>query len=131
MKNTHTALFILSLFSIIFSCNNLEEDPFGVYSFNSDNKGKKISHRILLDNNYLIETQYSLDPNTFVLTRGGYYKLKDKNTFNVTFEFNSNFENDRVVQDSNPGRPRLVRVRQSGRIFFRSPTLTACSFAVL
>ena len=52
MKNTHTALFILSLFSIIFSCNDLEEDPFGVYSFNSENKGKKISHRILLDNNY-------------------------------------------------------------------------------
>ena len=47
-------------------------------------------------NNYLIETQYSLDPNTFVLTRGGYYKSKDKNTFNVTFEFNSNFENDQL-----------------------------------
>ena len=67
-----------------------------VYLFYSENEGKKIHHRILLDNNYLIETQYSQDPNTFILTRGGFYTPNDNNTFNVYFEFNSNFEKDQL-----------------------------------
>jgi len=96
MKKMYTALLILSSFSIIFSCNDLEENPFGVYSFNSEKQGKIIFHRILIDKNYLIETQYSQDPNTFILTRGGFYKSNDNNIFNVSFEFNSNFENDQL-----------------------------------
>jgi len=96
MKKMYTALLILSSFSIIFSCNDLKENPFGVYSFNSEKQGKIIFHRILIDKNYLIETQYSQDPNTFILTRGGFYKSNDNNIFNVSFEFNSNFENDQL-----------------------------------
>ena len=96
MKKMYTALLILSSFSIIFSCNDLKENSFGVYSFNSEKQGKIIFHRILIDKNYLIETQYSQDPNTFILTRGGFYKSNDNNIFNVSFEFNSNFENDQL-----------------------------------
>jgi len=96
MKKMYTALLILSSFSIIFSCNDLKENPFGVYSFNSEKQGKIIFHRILIDKNYLIETQYSQDPNSFILTRGGFYKSNDNNIFNVSFEFNSNFENDQL-----------------------------------
>ena len=96
MKKMYTALLILSSFSIIFSCNDLKENPFGVYSFNSEKQGKIIFHRILIDKNYLIETQYLQDSNTFILTRGGFYKSNDNNIFNVSFEFNSNFENDQL-----------------------------------
>ena len=96
MKKMYAALLILSSFSIIFSCNDLKENPFGVYSFNSEKQGKIIFHRILIDKNYLIETQYLQDPNTFILTRGGFYKSNDNNIFNVSFEFNSNFENDQL-----------------------------------
>ena len=36
------------------------------------------------------------DPNTFILTRGGFYTSNDNNIFNVSFEFNSNFEKDKL-----------------------------------
>ena len=95
MKKIYTTLFILSLFAIIFSCNDLEEDLRGVYSFNSEKEGKRIYHRILLDKNYLIETQFTEDSNEFILTRGGFYVYKD-NIINILFEFNSNYENDKL-----------------------------------
>ena len=38
-------------------------------------------------------------------------------------------EDDLIVQESNPGCTRVVRGGPRGRIFFRSPTLTACNFA--
>ena len=38
---------------------------------------------------------------------------------------------DPIVLDSNPSRQQLVQLQQIGRIFFTSPTLTTCSFAVL
>ena len=43
----------------------------------------------------------------------------------------SKLEGDLIVRESNPGRTRVVGGGPRGRIFFRSPTLTACSFAAL
>ena len=40
-------------------------------------------------------------------------------------------EDDLVIWESNPGRTHVVRGGPHGRIFFRSPTLTSCSFAAL
>ena len=75
----------------------LSKDSFSqVYLFYSENQGKIIYHRIFLDNNYLIETQYTGDSNKFILTRGGFYTSNDNNIFNVSFEFNSNYENDQL-----------------------------------
>ena len=37
-------------------------------------------------------------------------------------------EDDPIVQESNPGRTRVVRGGPGGRIFFKPPTLTACNF---
>ena len=87
MKHIYFFILLLFLSKVSFS---------QVYLFYSENQGKVIHHRILLDNNYLIETQYSQDPNLFVLTRGGFYSSNDNNTFNVSFEFNSNFEKDKL-----------------------------------
>ena len=64
-----------------------------VYEFVSTKNNKTISHRVILDKEYLIETQYIKEPAEFILTRGGYYKKKGK-TYNIELEFNSNFEND-------------------------------------
>ena len=64
-----------------------------VYEFVSTKNNKRIFHRIKIDKEYLIETQYIKEPTEFILTRGGYYKKKGK-TYNIELEFNSNFQND-------------------------------------
>ena len=37
-------------------------------------------------------------------------------------------EDDPVIEESNPGRMRVVRGGLDGRIFFKPQTLTACNF---
>ena len=44
-----------------------------VYTFSSEKEGKTITHRIMIDENYLVETQFVSDPAEFILTRGGFY----------------------------------------------------------
>ena len=43
----------------------------------------------------------------------------------------SNFVDNPIVQDSQPGCRRVVRLWPSSRIAFKPPTLTACNLAVL
>ena len=64
-----------------------------VYTFSSEKEGKTITHRIMIDENYLVETQFVSDPAEFILTRGGFY-TKEGKTFDIALEFNSNYEND-------------------------------------
>jgi len=64
-----------------------------VYHFKSEQNGKSITHRVMLDNHYLVETQYISDPPEFVLTRGGYYS-EEKGLYQVDLEFNSNYGSD-------------------------------------
>ena len=64
-----------------------------VYTFSSEKEGKTITHRIMIDANYLVETQFVSDPAEFILTRGGFY-TKEGKTFDIALEFNSNYEND-------------------------------------
>lgn len=49
-----------------------------VFTFQSEQNGKTITHRILMDKNYLVETQYLSEPAEFILTRGGFYKKQGK-----------------------------------------------------
>ena len=79
-------IFYLLLFYSTFSFAQ-------VYEFVKTKENKIISHRIIIDKEYLIETQYVKEPAEFILTRGGYYKKKGK-IYNIDLEFNSNFEND-------------------------------------
>ena len=64
-----------------------------VYTFQSKENGKTVTHRILIDNSYLVETQFLSNPAQFILTRGGFYNKEGKE-ISVNFEFNSNFEKD-------------------------------------
>ncbi len=64
-----------------------------VYSFSEMSDGQSIEHRIFIDDDYLIETQFVKNPSKFISTRGGFYELHGT-TYSVAFEFNSNFEND-------------------------------------
>lgn len=64
-----------------------------VFSFMTEENGKIITHRIVIDNEYLIETQFSSDPAEFILTRGGFYTKNGRN-FKIEFEFNSNYKMD-------------------------------------
>jgi hypothetical protein len=50
-----------------------------------------------MDEEYFVETQYIEEPPQFLLTRGGFYELKDKQ-FMVNLEFNSKFEQDGMKQ---------------------------------
>ena len=54
------------------------------------------NHRILMDNNYLIETVFMKNDGTFILSRGGYY-IKTANGIDITFEFNSNYALDSLT----------------------------------
>ena len=65
-----------------------------VYNFNSINNGKNITHKIMLDENYFVETQYLTKTAEFILTRGGYYNKTETNIIKVNLEFNSNFLKD-------------------------------------
>jgi hypothetical protein len=76
-----------------------------VFSFTTQQEGTVITHRILIDTDYLIETQYVVDPPQFILTRGGFYS-KEGNIFSINFEFNSNHTKDgltnlELVSDKN------------------------------
>lgn len=51
------------------------------------------THRIILTDNYLVETIYQSQPASFVLTRGGFVTKTGKD-LSVKLEFNSNFEQD-------------------------------------
>ena len=83
------------LFLFIFFCFRLSYSQ--VYTFKSQDNDTIITHRILMDEEYFVETQYIEEPPQFVLTRGGFYELKDKQ-FMVNLEFNSKFEQDGIKQ---------------------------------
>lgn len=70
-----------------------------VFSFSEMMNDAQIEHRIFIDNNYLIETQFNVDPPEFISTRGGFYQINE-NTYTVLFEFNSNFEQDGLKEIS-------------------------------
>lgn len=67
-----------------------------VYNFNSVSNGKRITHKIMLDENYFVETQYLTKTSEFILTRGGYYNKTETNIIKVNLEFNSNFFKDSI-----------------------------------
>ena len=67
-----------------------------VYNFNSVSNGKSITHKIMLDENYFVETQYLTKTSEFILTRGGYYDKIKGNIIKVNLEFNSNFFKDSI-----------------------------------
>jgi hypothetical protein len=77
------------LFSINFSLAQ-------VYSFETEEEGRTITHRILMDAEYLVETQFVIHPPQFISTRGGFYSKKG-NTYTVNLEFNSNHSNDSLT----------------------------------
>ena len=64
-----------------------------VYTFTSISNGESITHKILKDSSYIIETQYDTDSKSFVSTRGGFYESKDEGV-QIHFEFNSNYSED-------------------------------------
>ena len=85
----------LQLFSLLFFCLiNLQAQ---VYSYKTKQNGKSITHRITMDDTYVVETQYVVKPAEFILTRGGFY-TKIANVISVDFEFNSNFDKDGLKQ---------------------------------
>jgi hypothetical protein len=85
----------LQLFSLLFfSLISLQAQ---VYSYKTKQNGKTITHRITMDDTYVVETQYVVKPAEFILTRGGFY-TKTANVISVVFEFNSNFVKDGLKQ---------------------------------
>ena len=64
-----------------------------MFSYSTTENGRKLNHRILMDASYFVESQFTMNPNQFVKTIGGFYKKKGEH-LEVNLEFNSNFEND-------------------------------------
>lgn len=66
-----------------------------VYEWNDPNT--QTTHRILMDDSYVIETVFKQSDGEFVNTRGGYY-TRQKDALVVTFEFNANYAQDSLTQ---------------------------------
>ncbi len=90
----HNILFKL-LLPVLFLCYffdlNAQLEP-NVYR--SITKTDNVSiHQVLLDNEYLVLTEFQESPPKFIKTLGGFYSIKD-NLLHVQLEFNSNYEAD-------------------------------------
>ncbi|MBH45038.1 MAG: hypothetical protein CMC93_00300 [Flavobacteriaceae bacterium] len=68
-----------------------------VFSYNSMENDQNIVHRVLMDDNYYVETQFTLDTQHFIQTLGGFYEKKGGKIF-VNLEFNSNYSIDSLKQ---------------------------------
>ncbi|MEK9612497.1 MAG: hypothetical protein VW080_01065 [Flavobacteriaceae bacterium] len=68
-----------------------------VYTFKSQKNGKEITHRILMDATYMVETQFVASPPEFILTRGGFYTSQGE-TFTIELEFNSDHSKNPTTQ---------------------------------
>tara|TARA_A200000113_G_scaffold225663_1_gene247328 strand:+ start:2982 stop:3647 length:666 start_codon:yes stop_codon:yes gene_type:complete len=82
-------IFIFYFFAL--SSNHLLSGQ--AYSFTSQENGQQIEHRVLMDEEYFVKTQFTSNPNQFIKTLGGFYK-KRGNELLVALEFNSNFYKD-------------------------------------
>lgn len=84
--------FFITFISQLFFCQTI----FGqVFSFTTQENGQDIQHRILMDEEYYLETQFTTKPNQFIKTIGGFYQKKG-NDLMVALEFNSNFSKDSI-----------------------------------
>mgnify|MGYP001236757029 FL=1 len=82
------------IFILFFSQFFFQQMLFGqVFSFITNENGKHIQHRILMDKEYFVETQFTSKSNQFIKTIGGFYQKKGKDLI-VVLEFNSNFSKD-------------------------------------
>ena len=88
MKNYPPSLYVILLFSAQITLAQ-------VFSFVSVENGQNVHHRILLDEGYFVETQFTTQPNQFIKTMGGFYEKKGTD-FEVSLEFNSNFSKDSI-----------------------------------
>ena len=61
-----THLFTILFFSLFYIHGQ-------VYTFQSKENGKTVTHRILIDNSYIVDTQFLSSPAQFILTRGAFY----------------------------------------------------------
>jgi len=64
-----------------------------VFSYQTFENGQSINHRILMDEVYYVETQFTTNSNQFIKTVGGFYQKKGDQLV-VDLEFNSNFPKD-------------------------------------
>ena len=81
------------------------------FSFNSLQNGQLIEHRILMDDEYLVETQFRSNTNQFVKTIGGFYQ-KNGEDIVVNLEFNSNFSKDSLKTISISERNKWEKISE-------------------
>ena len=82
------------------------------FSFSSIQNGKSIKHRVLMDDEYIVETQFMSSSSQFVKTIGGFYQ-KNGNDIIVNLEFNSNFSNDSLKTISISDRSGWKKISKS------------------
>lgn len=63
-----------------------------VYTSIDKNEGD-MEHRIMLDTDYIVLTEFQTSPAKFIKTLGGFYSVKD-DVLHIQLEFNSNYEVD-------------------------------------
>ena len=94
----------------------LNQSLFGqVFSYKSFQNGQTINHRILMDDEYIVETQFTSNPNQFIKTIGGFYKIKANEIF-VKLEFNSNFSKDSLKTISISDRSKWKKISKKPKL---------------
>ena len=85
------------------------------FSFNSLQNGQLIEHRILMDDEYIVETQFRSNPNQFVKTIGGFYQKNGEDII-VKLEFNSNFSKDSLKTISISNRSKWKKISKKPKL---------------
>tara|TARA_X000000950_G_scaffold244372_1_gene300448 strand:- start:1848 stop:2513 length:666 start_codon:yes stop_codon:yes gene_type:complete len=93
----------------------LTQSLFGqVFSYKSDQNGQEVEHRIFMDGQYFVATEFTSNPNQFIKTFGGFYTDNGSEVF-VDFEFNSNFSKDSLKSISISNRGDWQKISKSSK----------------
>ena len=69
----------------------------GIYKATEKSGDQVLTHKLTIDESYLVHSVYGESPAKFVLTRGGFYEESSGEIY-VQLEFNSQFESDGIKE---------------------------------
>jgi hypothetical protein len=79
-------IFVLAF--LIYPCLSFSQ----VYNINNEED----TIRIILDDEYIVISNFKSDSGNFISTLGGYYQLNNEGVYRINLEFNSNYDQDSI-----------------------------------
>ena len=85
-------IFLLSILNILYSCSQLDNTASSVFEID---KTDETIERLIIDSEYIVVTEFNKTSGAFVKSYGGYYEIVG-DSYQVSLEFNSDFEKDSI-----------------------------------